>query len=146
MSKLQLKITVSDDRLIPSYAHKGDAGLDLRASIETTIRLQKGSRVTVPTGVFAEIPLGFFGMVCPRSGLAKKHGLTVANAPGIVDSNYRGEICVILQMHGDDVVEINPFDRIAQLVIAPCSCAELVITRALSETDRGAGGFGSSGA
>ncbi|MFZ4539826.1 dUTP diphosphatase [Propionivibrio sp.] len=145
MNKLQVKIKVSDDRLTPSYANTSDAGLDLRANIELPMRLQRGSRVTVPTGVFLEIPPGYFGAVCQRSGLAKKHGLTVANAPGIVDAAYRGEVCVILQMHGDDAFTTNPFDRIAQLVIQPCMRAELIITDELTETARGTGGFGSSG-
>ena len=142
---VSIQTVVTDESLIPSYAHDGDAGLDLRARLDMPIRLQRGSRVTIPTGVKMAIPRGMAGLVCPRSGWAQKHGLTVANSPGLIDSNYRGEIGVILQMHGDDPLTINPGERIAQLVIVPVATAAVVVVDSLDDTERGEGGFGSSG-
>lgn len=142
---MELKFTCADDTLLPSYAKDGDAGFDLRARLDHPIHLYKGHRVTVPTGVAIELPKGFVGLVCPRSGLAKKHGLTVTNSPGVVDSGYRGEVCAILQMHGDDPVTINPGDRIAQLIVMPVVHANLVRSESLGESERGANGFGSTG-
>lgn len=129
----------------PEYASSGAAGADLRAFLEEPLSLQPGERHVVPTGVHLEIPPGFEGQVRPRSGLAARQGITVINAPGTIDSDYRGEIMVPLVNLGDREVSIEPGDRIAQLVLAPVVQATFVDTRDLSETGRGAGGFGSTG-
>lgn len=129
----------------PEYQTKGSAGLDLCACVPYEIFLQRGVRFTCPTGIAMDIPDGFEGQVRPRSGLAHKKGLTVLNSPGTIDSDFRGEICVILINHGDQVISINSGDRIAQLVIAPVMRVELVQAGDLSSTERGEGGFGSTG-
>ena len=130
---------------LPSYATPGASGLDLHACIPHPIYLQPGVRFTCPTGIGMEIPDGFEGQVRPRSGWSKKHGVTVNNAPGTVDSDFTGEICVILINHGDEAFKIEPGDRIAQLVICPVQRVELVESESLTETERGEGGFGSTG-
>lgn len=126
----------------PTRAHKGDAGLDLTAN-ENTVIPSKGWRL-VPTGTRAAIPEGQAGLVCPRSGLAAKHGITVLNAPGIVDAGYRGDIGVVLINHGAKPFEIQAGDRIAQLLIMPYTNLTPV-GRPLDTTDRGDNGFGSTG-
>ena len=128
---------------LPSYATPGSAGLDLRSAEALT--LEPGSRAAVATGLSMEIPLGFEGQVRPRSGLAFKRGLTVVNAPGTIDSDYRGEVKVLLINLGEAVVEIERGDRIAQLVIAPVVQVEIAVASSLEESERGAGGFGSTG-
>lgn len=133
------------DAKLPSYATEGASGLDLHARIPHEIYIQPGVRFTCPTGIGMEIPLGFEGQVRPRSGLAKKHGLTVINSPGTVDADFVGEICVILINHGGEAVKIEPNERIAQLVIAPVMRVELVQVSELAKTERGDGGFGSTG-
>lgn len=130
---------------VPSYESAQAAGMDIRAMITHEIFLQPGVRFTCPTGIAIELPDGFECQVRPRSGLARKHGVTVLNSPGTIDPDYRGEICVILINHGDTAFKIAPFDRIAQLVVAPFVRAELVQVGELTETDRGENGFGSSG-
>lgn len=136
---------IHPEAIIPQYATPGASGLDLHARIPHEIYLQPGVRFTVPTGIAIELPEGFEGQVRPRSGMAKKHGVTVLNAPGTVDRDFRGEICVILINHGDEAHKIEPNDRIAQLVIAPVVRAELEQVGVLKETERGDGGFGSTG-
>ena len=133
------------DAKIPAYATEGASGMDLHARIPHEIFLQPGVRFTCPTGIGMEIPEGFEGQVRPRSGWAKKTGVTVLNAPGTVDADYTGEICAILINLGDEAVKIEPNDRIAQLVVCPVQRVELVETDALTETARGEGGFGSTG-
>lgn len=133
------------DAIIPEYATAGASGLDLHARIPHDIYLQPGVRFTCPVGIGIELPEGFEAQVRPRSGLAKNHGVTVLNAPGTVDADYTGEICAILINHGDQAYKIEPNQRIAQLVIAPVVRVELVETDVLSETLRGAGGFGHTG-
>jgi dUTP pyrophosphatase len=130
---------------IPEYATPGSAGLDLCARIPHDIHLQPGVRFTCPTGLAIELPEGYEARIQPRSGLARKHGVTVLNAPGCVDSDFRGEICVILINHGDEAFTIKPNDRIAQMIIAPFVRVELVQAECLSDTERGEGGFGSTG-
>ena len=126
----------------PTRAHHDDAGLDLRAATDITI--PSGAHALVPTGTAVAIPTGHVGMICPRSGLAAKHRVTVLNAPGIIDAGYRGEIGVILINHGRATARISRGDRIAQLVITPF--AHLTpIAQALTTTDRGDSGFGSTG-
>ena len=128
---------------LPRYETAGSAGMDLRADEPFT--LVPGERRLVPTGLALEIPPGFEGSVRPRSGLALRHGVGMVNAPGTVDSDYRGELAVILVNHGQAPVAFGRGDRIAQLVIAPVARAELELVEALSDTGRGGGGFGSTG-
>jgi dUTP pyrophosphatase len=123
----------------------GAAGLDLASAGDEAVTVAVGGRVAVPTGLAFEIPPGFEGQVRPRSGLARKVGLTILNAPGTIDSDYRGEVQVLLVNLGDAPHVIQPGDRIAQLVIAPVSVAELEEATELAETSRGAGGFGHTG-
>ena len=134
---------VHEDAILPSRAHPTDAGLDLHAV--TRAGLAPGERRVVNTGVAVEIPAGYVGMVCPRSGLAANHGITVVNAPGIIDSGYRGEIKVVLLNTGEYPVTFQVGDRIAQLVITPV-CIWTPVESSLSEADRGDNGLGSSGA
>ncbi len=133
------------DLPLPAYETAGAAGLDLRAAITETLVLTPGERALVPTGLAMQLPEGFEGQVRPRSGLAVRHGVTVLNAPGTVDSDYRGEIKVPLINHGDEPFPITRGDRIAQLVIAPVTHAVLTEVATLDPTERGAGGFGSTG-
>lgn len=131
---------------LPAYATEGAAGMDAVAAITEDLILAPGDRSAVPTGIAMAIPDGYEVQVRPRSGLAFKHGLTVANAPGTIDSDYRGELKVILINLGPDPVTINRGMRIAQLVPAAVTRAKLVIVESLDDTTRGTGGFGSTGA
>lgn len=133
------------DLPLPAAASAGSAGYDLRAALEEDLVLRPGERVLVPTGLVLEIPEGFEGQVRPRSGLAWKHGVTLANAPGTIDSDYRGEVKVILAHLGDAPLTIARGDRIAQLVVARVERVEWEEAEALDETGRGDGGFGSTG-
>jgi dUTP pyrophosphatase len=131
--------------LVPRYMSDGAAGLDLASAADEAITMAPGARVAVPTGLAFEIPHGFEGQVRPRSGLARKVGVTVVNAPGTIDSDYRGEVQVLLVNLGDAPHVIQPGDRVAQLVIAPVTVAVLEEAESLSDTKRGAGGFGHTG-
>jgi dUTP pyrophosphatase len=135
---------LNDEAMLPTRAHKGDAGLDLYAC--EAAHIGPGERWSVGTGVAVEIPEGHAGLVLPRSGLAKKHGIALVNSPGLIDSGYRGEIRVLL-LNTDpaETFRVEPGDRIAQLVISPIALAEPVETASLAESARGDGGFGSSG-
>lgn len=133
------------DAIVPKYMTPGAAGLDLSAAIDEPIELQPGERKMISTGLAVAIPPGFEGSVRPRSGLARDHGVTLVNSPGTVDSDYRGVVAVILINHGASIVTIRAGDRIAQMVIAPVAHADVVEVDELSETARGAGGFGSTG-
>jgi dUTP pyrophosphatase len=135
---------LSEGAVLPSRAHDGDAGLDLYAC--EAAHIGPGERWSVGTGIALEIPDGHAGFVLPRSGLAKKHGISLVNSPGLIDSGYRGEVRVLL-LNNDpaDVFRVEPGDRIAQLVIAPIALAEPVQAEALGASARGEGGFGSSG-
>lgn len=129
---------------LPSRAHPGDAGLDLYSSEAVT--LQPGERASVGTSVAVEIPEGHAGLVLPRSGLAARHGITLVNAPGLIDSGYRGELRVLLlNTARSEAFEIEPGDRIAQLLLTPFAEAEPVEATELASSARGEGGFGSSG-
>lgn len=136
------------DLPLPAYETADAAGMDLRAAVgaDETVTLKPGARLAVPTGLSMAIPSGFEGQVRPRSGLALKSGVTVANAPGTVDADYRGEVKVILVNLGEEDFHIRRGDRIAQLVIAPVIQAAWAETDSLDDTARGAGGFGSTGA
>lgn len=134
------------DLPLPAYETAGAAGLDLRAALpEGPLRLEPGERLLVPTGLVLELPVGTEGQVRPRSGLALRHGVTLLNTPGTIDADYRGEVKVILINHGQRVFTVEHGDRIAQLVVAAVLQAEIVEVAELSETTRGAGGFGSTG-
>lgn len=138
-------IKLRPDAQIPRYMTALAAGLDICALPERPLVLEPGERCLVPTGLAFAIPEGFEVQVRPRSGLAIRQGITLLNSPGTIDADYRGEICIIVINHGQEPVEINPGDRIAQLVVAPVCQAELVHANELSETERGAGGFGHTG-
>ena len=142
---MRIEIQLLDpDIEIPSYAKPGDAGLDLRSRVD--MKLEPGMRALVPTGLAIAIPEGYVGLVHPRSGLAIKNGISMVNTPGTIDSGYRGEIAVILINHDrEETFEIKRGDRIAQLVIQQVENAELVAVQELPTSQRGAGGFGSSG-
>jgi dUTP pyrophosphatase len=131
------------DALMPSYAHPGDAGMDLCSAESLTI--PRGTRALVHTGLAMALPPGYEAQVRPRSGLALKRGVTVLNTPGTIDEGYRGEIGVILANFGEDDFVIEKGDRIAQMVIAPVTRAATVEVADLDATERGAGGFGSTG-
>ena len=133
------------DLPLPSYETSGSAGMDLPAAIKETIVLESLERTAIPTGLQIAIPDGFEGQVRPRSGLAFRHGLTVTNAPGTIDSDYRGELKVLLVNLGKEPVTIKRGMRIGQLVIAPVVQAVVSEVATLDETERGTGGFGSTG-
>ena len=130
---------------LPAYQSEHAAGMDLMADIEAPFTIAPMSRVAVPTGFAIEIPEGFEGQVRPRSGLAFRDGITVINAPGTIDADYRGEVKVLLVNLSNDSVLLNPGDRVAQLVIAPVIRASLVEVDNLADTARGEGGFGHTG-
>lgn len=134
---------IHPDAVLPAYAHASDAGMDVRSVDELVI--PSGGRVLVHTGLVMLLPPMYEAQVRPRSGLALKHGVTVLNTPGTIDSGYRGEVGVILINLGDEPFPIRKGDKIAQLVIAPVTQPVIVETDSVDETDRGAGGFGSTG-
>ena len=142
---VRIELKMLDPQLpVPGYAHPSDAGADLHA--RTSLVLQPGERALVPTGIALAIPHGYVGLVHPRSGLAAKHGITVLNAPGTVDAGYRGEIMVtLLNTDASTAFEVNRGDRIAQLVIQKVEQAAFVQVEQLDDTERGTGGFGSTG-
>jgi dUTP pyrophosphatase len=132
---------------LPSYQSKEAAGLDVVAGVPegAAVAIPPGARALIPTGFALELPRGYEAQVRPRSGLALKHGVTLLNSPGTIDSDYRGELMVILVNHGDEPFLVRRGERIAQLVIAPVSHAEIVAAEELAATSRGPGGFGSTG-
>lgn len=130
---------------LPVYETAGSAGADLRARISSSITIEKGEHRLVPTGLYPEIPSGYEIQVRPRSGLALKKGVTVLNTPGTVDSDYRGEIMVNIINLGHEPFTVNDGDRIAQIIVSPVLHAAFVEADSLSETERGDGGFGSTG-
>jgi dUTP pyrophosphatase len=130
---------------LPAYATDGAAGMDLVAAIDAAVLLAPGERRLIPTGLILELPRGFEAQVRPRSGLALKHGVTVLNSPGTIDSDYRGEVQVLLINHGNAAVAIARGDRIAQMVVAPVTSATLESRTDLTSTPRGSGGYGSTG-
>jgi dUTP pyrophosphatase len=142
---VQVSIRRLDPELpVPSYAHRGDAGADLVTAVDVT--LAPGERVLVPTGVALALPDGYAGFVHPRSGLASRCGLSIVNAPGTIDSGYRGEVKVVLVNHDPTTpVRLHRGDRIAQLVVQRVETVDFVEVESLPETERGAGGYGSTG-
>ena len=142
---MQVKVINKSINNLPEYGSVGAAGLDLRADIIDPVVLKPFERKLIPTGLYMEIPTGYEVQIRPRSGLAVKHGITVLNTPGTVDSDYVGEICVcLINLSNEDFV-VNPGDRIAQMVLAKHEVVEWEVVDALSETERGEGGFGSTG-
>lgn len=144
-TEIKVELKVLDPGLeLPAYAQAGDAGADLRSRVDLT--LEPGQRQLVPTGIALALPSGYVGLVHPRSGLAARHGITVVNAPGTVDSGYRGEIMVcLLNTDQQEPFEIKRGDRIAQLVIQEYVQAQFVVVDELDSTERGSAGFGSTG-
>ena len=142
---MQVKIVNHSPYPLPTYATVQSAGLDLKANLSAPIVLRPLERALVPTGLFIALPEGYEAQVRPRSGLAAKHGITVLNSPGTIDADYRGEVCVILVNLSSDPFEIVPGERIAQLVVARFEQVRWEPVELLDETDRGAGGFGSTG-
>ena len=129
---------------LPGYARPGDAGLDLRSAVD--VEVGPGERALVPTGLAVAIPDGHAGLVLPRSGLASRHGLTMANSPGLIDAGYRGELtCAVVNLDRDASVSIRRGDRIAQLVVVPVATIEPAFVEDLPASERGEGGFGSTG-
>lgn len=142
---MQIKIVNKSNYPRPDYATENSAGMDLRANITESIGLAPMQRVLVPTGLYMALPKGCEAMIRPRSGLALKHGITVLNTPGTIDADYRGEIGVILINLSDTPYLIQPGDRIAQMVINKYEKVDIEIVEELDETERGEGGFGSTG-
>lgn len=143
MTKIRLVNKSGHD--LPSYATQGAAGMDLRASLDEPVTIKPLGRALIPTGLFMEIPEGYEVQVRPRSGLAYKHGITVLNTPGTIDCDYRGEVGVILVNLSDEPFTVQHGERIAQMVVAKYEKVELTVAEMLTETDRGSGGFGSTG-
>ena len=141
--KINTKNNSNND--LPHYATSGSAGMDIRANLLETIVLSPLERKLIPTGIFLEIPQGYEGQVRPRSGLALKNGITCLNSPGTIDSDYRGELNVLLINLSNLPFSINNNDRIAQLVVVKVEKAELILVQQLNETERKAGGFGHTG-
>lgn len=139
----KMNVRLSDGEELPRYAHEGDAGLDLRITHDVT--LNPGERATVGTGLAVEIPQGCVGLVFPRSGLASKHGITLSNSVGVIDSGYRGEIGATLLNQSDETATLDAGTRVCQLIVMPFVPCELVPCEELTETERGAAGFGSTG-
>ncbi|MBQ7672090.1 MAG: dUTP diphosphatase [Paludibacteraceae bacterium] len=140
-----IKIVNKSNNPLPKYESAQAAGMDLRTSIDEPVTLQPLERKLFPTGLFLELPAGYEAQVRPRSGLAMKHGITVLNTPGTIDADYRGEVGVILVNLSGEAFTIEPGERIAQMVIARHEQPEVVEVTELSQTERGAGGFGHSG-
>ena len=145
MHNVEIKIINSSDNPIPGYATEGSAGMDLRAWLAEPVILEPMERMIIPTGLFFEIPEGYEVQVRPRSGMAIKHGITCLNSPGTVDSDYRGEIKIILINLSSESHTINSGDRIAQMVVAKVEKAFLKPVEQLESTVRGEGGFGHTG-
>ena len=141
--KVKIAMLANCEDLLPAKAHPDDAAFDLRSRVDMTVPVNRST--LVPTGVFIELPVNYEAQVRPRSGLALKHNISLTNSPGTIDAGYRGEVGVIMFNHGPEEFAIKRGDRIAQMVIAELLAVELEVTDVLSETDRGEGGFGSTG-
>ena len=145
MTEVQIKILNTSTNALPEYATEGSSGMDIRASLLSPVSLKPMERQLIPTGLFIELPMGHEAQIRPRSGLALKQGITCLNTPGTIDSDYRGEIKVLLVNLSDREQTINNNDRIAQMVICKVEKAAFILVQQLEETDRGAGGFGHTG-
>ncbi|MCH8558789.1 MAG: dUTP diphosphatase [Balneolia bacterium] len=143
---LQIKrLPHSEGLELPGYETISAAGMDLRAAVEDSVVIKAGDRTLIPTGLSIALPVGYEAQIRPRSGLAIKKGITMLNSPGTIDADYRGEVKLIVINHGNEEVEIKRGDRVAQMVIAPVVQARIIEVEELSETERGDGGFGSTG-
>jgi len=142
---MKINIINQSKHALPAYETVASAGMDLRANLSESLLLKSGERLLVPTGLFIALPEGYEAQIRPRSGLAYKHGITVLNSPGTIDADYRGEVKVLLINHGAEDFEIKDGERIAQMVIAAHARIEWNSVTELEETERGAGGFGSTG-
>ncbi|WP_026463076.1 dUTP diphosphatase [Adhaeribacter aquaticus] len=142
---MKVNIINQSKHALPSYQTSSSAGMDLRANLEASILLKPLQRVLVPTGLFIELPDGFEAQIRPRSGLAYKHGISIVNSPGTIDADYRGEIKVLLVNLSDQEFTVEDGERIAQMVVAKHETIEWQEANALSATERGAGGYGSTG-
>jgi len=142
---MKINIINQSKHALPTYETVASAGMDLRANLSEGLLLKVGQRLLVPTGLFIALPEGYEAQIRPRSGLAFKHGITVLNSPGTIDADYRGEVKVLLINHGAEDFEIKDGERIAQMVIAAHARIEWNSVNELEETERGAGGFGSTG-
>lgn len=140
-----LKIINKSNNALPAYETSGAAGMDLRANLEEDVILESLDRTLIPTGLFIELPEGYEAQIRPRSGLAIKKGLSLINAPGTIDADYRGELKIIMINLSKEAVTIEHGDRIAQMIISKVEQAELIEVENLSDTNRGAGGFGHTG-
>ena len=145
MQNIAIKIINQSSNELPAYATAGSAGMDIRANITSPIILKSLERFCVPTGLFIELPEGYEAQIRPRSGLALKQGITCLNSPGTIDSDYRGELKVILINLSSEDQTINPGDRIAQIIIASVAQAQLILVEQINTTIRGVGGFGHTG-
>ena len=145
MPNISVNIINNSNNDLPAYATDGSAGMDIRANLPANVRLEPLERSLVPTGLYIELPAGYEAQVRPRSGLALKHGITCLNSPGTIDSDYRGEIKVILVNLSNEVQFINHGDRIAQMIISRVEQADLILVQQLNGTIRGEGGFGHTG-
>lgn len=145
MQPIAIKIINHSDNALPSYATPGAAGMDIRANLLQPVTLETLERSLIPTGLFIELPEGYEAQMRPRSGLAIKQGITCLNSPGTIDSDYRGELKVVLINLSRETQTINNGDRIAQLVISKVEKADLILVQQLNETARGEGGFGHTG-
>ena len=145
MNKIEVKCVAAKGAVIPSYKTEGAAGADVCALVTEPVTIASGSFAMIPTGLFFEIPQGYEIQVRPRSGLAAKNGVTVLNTPGTIDSDYRGELKIILINLGKEDFVVNNGERIAQIIVSPVTVADFTITDSLSNTSRGEKGFGSTG-
>ena len=145
MGDVSIKVVAQEGAVIPEYKTGGAAGADVCALVDSPVELAPGDKALIGTGLFFAIPDGYEIQVRPRSGLAAKNGVTVLNSPGTIDCDYRGELKVILINHGKEKFTVNKGDRIAQIVAAPVTRAAFAVVDSLDQTERGSGGFGSTG-
>ena len=145
MNKIEVKLVAQKGAVVPSYKTEGAAGADVCAFLSEPVTIAPGSFAMIPTGLFFEIPQGYEIQVRPRSGLAAKNGITVLNTPGTIDSDYRGELKIILINLGSSAFVVNNGERIAQIIVSPVTVADFKLTDSLSDTARGEKGFGSTG-
>ena len=145
MTAVRIRTVNNSENDLPHYATPGSAGMDIRAHLPEAVQLAPLERALIPSGIFMEIPEGYEVQVRPRSGLAFKNGITCLNTPGTIDSDYRGELKILLINLSNEIQTINNNDRIAQLIVARTERAELILVQQLNETERAAGGFGHTG-
>ena len=145
MNKIEVRIVASEGAVVPSYKTEGAAGADVCALLSEPVTIEPGAFAMLPTGLFFEIPQGYEIQVRPRSGLAAKNGITVLNTPGTIDSDYRGELKIILINLGKSAFVVNNGERIAQIIVSPVTVADFKLADSLSDTERGEKGFGSTG-